>query len=239
MTRAMTRAMATDPTPHPAKFRSDILDAIHGLLPESDDGHLKVLDPFAGVGLIHELRAYSAPPSIETLGVEIEPEWADQHPHTYVGSALDLSFIPHNILPGYWDVIATSPCYGNRMADTYAGDGTRRHTYRIYLDRELSSGSAAGLQWGRRYRIFHRRAWAEATRVVKPGGTLILNIKDHVRAGQVMRVTDFHARALGSLGWREVERVALDSPGHRHGENWDAREPVEYVIRFDLKENFQ
>jgi hypothetical protein len=99
-------------TPHPAKFNSDVLDVIHQVLNAELPGRhspLQVLDPFAGVGGIHTLHD---PPWVETYGLEIEPEWAEQNSRTVTGDILTYDFGG-----AMFDVIATSPCYGNRMAD--------------------------------------------------------------------------------------------------------------------------
>lgn len=62
------------------------------------------------------------------------------------------------------------------------------------------------MQWGRNYCEFHDRAWAEAVRVLKPGGLFMLNIKDHIRGGRRQRVTLWHALNLvGRHGVRVVE----------------------------------
>src|SRR5690606_36840269 len=100
------------------KFSDPILDEILDVLdthvdPEGlPDQVLRVLDPFAGVGRIHELMDRRT--WITTTGIEIEPEWAACHPRTEVGDALHLPFPD-----GSFDAITSSPCYGNRMADTH------------------------------------------------------------------------------------------------------------------------
>ena len=48
------------------------------------------------------------------------------------------------------------------------------------------------MQWGDAYRSFHVKAWREAWRVLRPGGRFVLNIKDHIRNGERMPVTDWH-----------------------------------------------
>lgn len=225
--------MVADPAPHPATFNDDILAAINTLLPTR---RLSILDPFAGVGRVHELRSRGH----STYGIEIEPEWADQHEHTIVGNVLELDEALNRMFVGYYhtgpwrfDAIVTSPCYGNRMADRYAGDakGTRRHTYRTYLGRDLHPTSSGSLQWGKQYRVFHRRAWAEVTRVVEPGGLFILNVKDHIRKGKIQPVTKFHLRTLELLGWGLEEEHRVQASGIRHGENHEARVWYETVAR--------
>lgn len=88
--------------PHPARFSDPILDHISPRVPAG----VRLLDPFAGVGRIHEIE------HADTWGVELEPEWACAHPRTIVADATRLPF------PDDWfDYIATSCTYGNRMAD--------------------------------------------------------------------------------------------------------------------------
>lgn len=99
-------------TSHPAKFPRYVLARLE-LYIRAEARALRrparVLDPFAGVGRIHDLPRRIA----ETTGVEIEPEWAACRARTVEGDA--------TALPADWtasfDVVATSPCYGNRIAD--------------------------------------------------------------------------------------------------------------------------
>lgn len=209
---------------HPARFTRSVLDAARGYLPAAP---ARVLDPFAGVGTVHEL----ADLGYSTVGVELEPEWAAAHERTIVGDAARLPF-PDST----FDVVLTSPAYGNRMADRYAGDqkGSRRATYRIALGRDLSEGSGAALQWGARYRDLHRRAWAEAHRVLRPGGRLILNISDHYRAGIRQRVADWHVGALLDAGFTLAAAQTVHTPRMRHGANAELRVDGELVAAFDL-----
>jgi SAM-dependent methyltransferase len=202
---------------HPARYSPEILDVI---AEELDGVPGPVLDPFAGTGRIHDLGRG------DTFGVEIEAEWAMLHPRTLRGDATALPFLDES-----FGAVATSPCYGNRMADRYDGrDGSRRYTYRIALGRELSDASAAGLQWGAAYRDLHRKAWQETHRVVRPGGKVIVNVADHVRRGEHQHVTEFHWNALQETGLRPVRRRCVGTRGMRHGANRDARIGGEFVL---------
>lgn len=185
---------------------------------------LKVLDPFAGVGKIHELQRIVK--GVKTTGVELEREWAEAHPQTRVGDALDL--------PKQWDqsfdVVATSPCYGNRMADNHnPRDNSYRRGYKFQLGRDPSEGSAAILQWGEEYREFHARAIHEMIRVTRPGGLIIVNVSNHIRARTEQRVMEWWLRRLAvSLYVEQLQPV--NTQRFRQGANHELRVPYEYVI---------
>lgn len=268
---------------HPAKFSQPILDAIRRVLPVyCPTGPLVpavVLDPFAGVGRVHELRA----DGYRTIGVELEPEWSGQGDGTLVGDSRRLRQVLANAPGTPWDnasqqvlvdAIVTSPCYGNRMADTYAGESvcptckgigrvealaelegdqvacgtkacercegsgqiapTTRHTYRLYLGRELTDGNAGGLQWGDEYRQLHRQVWRECTKVLRPGGVLLLNISDHVRDDLPQPVTMWHSTTLTEYGFRLLAWTPIRTKRNKMGSDGsrDKRPDVEWLLTF-------
>lgn len=221
---------------HPAKFSNAVLGVLAEILDAERAGALgpgpkrgadreryRVLDPFAGVGRIHELVG------VETVGVEIEPEWAALAPGTVVGNALDL---PDGIED--FDAVATSPCYGNRLADSHAAvDPHLRRSYTHDLGHTLHPDNAGGLQWGDAYRHFHKRAWVEVDRVLRPGGLFLVNLKDHTRAGVRQAVSAWHARLLmDELGCSFVDCIGVNTPHLRQGANAEARwAEVVWVLR--------
>jgi len=211
---------------HPAPFSDPILDEVAEHLKERGETGT-VLDPFAGTGRVHDLREKAG---VETVGVEIEPEWAAKHPDTIEGNALELT---NTIEPESVDAIVTSPTYGNRMADHHdAKDDSVRLTYKHTLGHDLHEDNSGQLQWGDEYRRFHQIAWAEAVAALKPGGTLTLNIKNHVRNGEVQRVAEWHANTLIDLDMRIDQIQSVPTRGLMAGENADQRTNAEYVITF-------
>ena len=198
---------------HPAKFSTGLLPLFADLL----DGYSRVLDPFAGTGRIHMLEDLGP---FETVGIELEPEWADMHERTLLGNALDLPFDD-----GHFDGVCTSPTYGNRLADHHeAKDGSIRHSYRHTLGRPLSSDNSGQMQWGPKYRDFHEAAWAEVHRVLRPGGRFVLNLKDHIRKKQMAPVTGWHVTYLTqTLGFQLLNVLGMSAPTLRQGANVKVR----------------
>jgi SAM-dependent methyltransferase len=205
------------PVRHPARYSDALLPVLARILAHSK----RILDPFAGTGRIHALGLRG-----ETYGIELEPEWAAMHPRTQQGNALALPFGD-----GYFDAICTSPAYGNRMADHHeARDASRRNTYTHALGRQLHPDNAGKLQWGDAYKDFHRRAWAEAARVLQPGGLFVLNVADHIRAGRRMHVSQWHVDTLLCMGFALRDTQEVPTPGLRHGANAASRVGFEYVF---------
>lgn len=199
---------------HPAKFSNNILDVFKPIL----DPSWLILDPFAGTGRIHEL-------GFNTVGVELEYEWAALHPRTINGNALCLPFRDNT-----FDAACTSPVYANRLSDHHeAKDGSVRHSYRHDLGRKLHSDNSGQLQWGELYRRFSRAVWIEVSRVLKPEAKFVLNTSNHIRKGTVIDVVGWHESCLEDLGFVMIQRIAVATPRLRYGVNAAARVEAETV----------
>lgn len=224
MTPAALFEMPAPAPAHPAKYTDAFLVAFVDAL----RGSKRVLDPFGGTGKIFLLNRWL--PDLQIEAVEIEPEWAALNPRTTLGNALALPWPD-----GYFDAICTSPTYGNRMADHHdARDDSPRNTYTHTLGRTLHPDNGGAMQWGDKYRDFHRKAWTEARRVLQPGGRFVLNIKDHIRGGVVQPVTKWHIDTLDDLGFREVWHRKIAAPSMGYGANGTVRVPYESVILLEL-----
>lgn len=236
-----TREVQNSKGGHPAKFSAPILNRIVAALEcevqqRRDMGFsrtlsLKVLDPFAGVGGIHRIIV----DGVKTYAIEIESEWANESMklgETWCGDFF--SFIePSHDAESSYDVVCTSPTYGNRMADHHeARDGSRRISYRHRLGRALSENNSGKLQWGDEYRNFHTRAWAHVNHCLKPSGLFILNISDHIRQDSKQPVAAWHGNQIKRLGFKMLSDEIVETRRHREGENSKARVNGEHVIMF-------
>lgn len=219
------------PTPnpkHPAKYTDALLSAFVKMA----HGCNKILDPFGGTGKVFLLNRWY--PNAEIQAVEIEPEWAAINPRTTLGNALELPWQDN-----YFDCICTSPTYGNDMAIESNKENwtTEWKTFRYadMLGRKLSPDNSGKLKWGEKYRQFHVKAWQEASRALRVGGYFILNIKDHIRRGEVIHVTEWHIETLKQLGYEVLERIDVECPAMRFGVNAEKRIEYESVIKLVLK----
>lgn len=202
---------------HPAPYSPTVLAAIEAALDDFTVGPVDLYDPFAGIGRIFDLELHM--PRVKCWGTEIEQEWCvSGHPRHIHADAFE--FMRHISNIGAFDVVATSPTYGNRMADHHnAQDGSRRITYRHYLGRALHENNSGRMQWGKKYRDFHYAAWDAVFSVLKPGGLFMLNISDHYRAWSVAPVTAWHREQCEKLGFDLVSARKIQTPRMKFGDN--------------------
>ena len=216
--------MKTKEVKHPAKYT----DVLLPVFAEELIGKSKVIDIFAGTCKISKIKDFGYEGEIYCN--EIEPEWANLG----IGKVDNITTADSELLPykdGYFDAICTSPTYGNRMADSHnAKDNSVRNTYTHKIGRKLNEENTGAMQWGKKYRDKHLKIWREAKRILKPGGTLILNISNHIRKGEIAHVSEWHVDTLIDMGFSLEKEIKIETPRNRFGSNSDKRVPYESVF---------
>lgn len=190
---------------------------------------LRALDPFAGTGRGMGIGGAK----VSVVGVEIEPEWAAQHPGIVCADSLKwMTARARAGGSGRFDVVWSSPTYGNRMADHHdARDGSVRHSYTHDLGRPLTDGNSGNMAWGPAYHQFHADAYRRILAVLRPGGLLLWNVSDFVRKGVVVHAVEWHHGALCGAGFIQSARPRwITTRRLRHGENRAARVDAECVL---------
>jgi len=214
---------------HPAKFSEPILTGIRSYLDNINFEGI-ILDPQAGPGGIHVL----ATDTRFTVGVELEPEWANQHPSNICGDARDLLALGFSV--GEVQAIITSFTYGNRMADSHTPspeDTSTRHTYTHTLGRKLSDGNTGAMQWGGArslYRVTNKAILGQCMLVLEDGGLFVLNMSDHYRKGKRQYVTAWYKGTLARMGIDWGPEVRIETRRQKHGANGSLRMPYESVL---------
>lgn len=220
---------------HPARYSEALLPVLARYV----DGAGSILDPFAGTGRVGLLKSLVTghPPAI--IANELEHVWLAEARGNGCDVLIqgDARTVSQGLNGMAIDAVCTSPAYGNRMADACDWAPGRKHsTYTSALrettgdpTRNLQPGNAGALQWGDAYRALHREAWAEAWRVLRPGGRIVVNVADHFRDGQLQGVPEWHVSVMLGLGFVLLDWAEVETPRYGFGANAELRAP-ELVI---------
>ena len=100
-------------------------------------------------------------------------------------------------------------------------------------DGDLHPDNSGQLHWGPKYRAFHKQAWVEAVRVLRPGGRFLLNLKNHIRSGVEQSVVEWHRDHLCDIGLVAVAHEHVIAPANRAGANRGVRVDHESVLVLD------
>ena len=214
---------------HPAVYSTALLPVMAQYLKKKDC----VLDMFAGTGKIARIREFGF--KGEIICNELEKDFATGSPYYkevdkwIFGDARNIGLASDSI-----PAIATSPCYGNRMADKGLpkADGYSRATYTHGLGKKLKDGNAGVLQWGRAYQDLHRKVWKEAYRLLEDKGLLIVNVSNHIRNFEEVDVVAWHQRTIAKLGFTLMAHEKIKTPRYGYGQNGQLRVDSESVLVF-------
>lgn len=215
-----------NPIKHPATYSEHFIEIFAKYLHDKKN----VYDPFGGTGKISLIKEHGFQGKIYCS--EIEPEW------TNVYKSVDTWFIVDSaktefISDEFFEAICTSPTYGNRMADHFESkDSSKRITYRHGLGRNLTDGNTGKMQWGQKYQDKHIEIYVELYRVLQKNGLFILNISDHIRAGKIVPVSEWHKKTLETIGFKLQETLNIETKRMGFGENSKLRVSSEQIFIF-------
>lgn len=226
--------MRTNTTDHCAKWTPRILTELRRVC-DLYNVQGPVLDPFAGTGA-EELHAALGR---DVVGIELEAEWADS-PYTLHGNATRLGEALGHEYAGTFGACVTSPPYANRMADRLIRSYEESATYVNALQRQMSEGSLASLQWvgpqGDAYRDLMGKALHGMRQAVRrTHGFILLNVKDHVRQGEPAGVVEWYRQQFATYPFESsdtglLEVIDVPVRGYRYGANAGARVRAEAVF---------
>ena len=209
---------------HPAKFTDALLPIMSRYLRRG----WRVYDPFGGVGGLQKIEAATGA-QIFCGEIEYKVIASAMTPRSVNANAEYLPFANE-----CFDVLATSPTYGNRLGDASPRPGSagkwKTYSYRLTFGFELNPRNSGSTQFSAKYKEIHERAWRECIRVLKPRGLFILNISDHIRAGKRVYVSKWHLDTLRALGLTLERTHAVKTPRLRFGANAEKRCVCEYVF---------
>lgn len=222
---------------HPAPFSKEILLVLEQVV-HDEAARLGrepwILDPFAGIGRVHELGSH-------TIGVELEEEWASAHRRTVCGDSTCLLYtLWYGGRAAGWfgapfDMIVTSPCYGNRMADHHeAKDASVRNTYRHRLGRMPSTNSGAILQYGEKYKTLHAEIYEQAVdpQVLTGDGLFVLNVSNFYRRDKLIDAVSWHQETIEALGFVIERAIPVKTRRNKFGANGSKRADEEWVLTY-------
>ena len=210
--------------PHPAKYNDKFIPIFADML----KGKKRVLDPFAGVGKIGLIKKFGFNGKI--YANDIESEWIqpNQHDCDFI-TVEDAEFLQYP--DGFFDAICTSPTYGNRMADHHnAKDGSKRNTYTHCIGHQLNDGNTGKMHYGEKYKEKHKRIYQNICRMLKKDGIFILNVKNFIKKGKEIDVTQFHIDLLGEFGLIVDGCIQIPVNSNGFGANGKIRVDHEWII---------
>lgn len=209
---------------HPAVYS----DVLMPYFIELAKGHNRLLDPFAGTGKIGLIKEHV---DIEVHANELEREWLSDN--RYGCDRLfyqDAEFLDTGML---YDIIITSPTYGNRMADHFkASNPNGRFTYTHCLGRDLTEGNTGVMHFGKDYCDKHMSIFKHLYNIMIDNGVFVLNCSDFIKKGEIIPVTGWMKDTMGVAGFGFVKDIEVQTPRMRFGANGSVRVPCEHILVF-------
>ncbi len=200
---------------HPAKLHLGLLAWLLDRYTRPGD---TIADPMAGIGS----TAYAALMQRHVILREIEPKWLSFAHENAAIILREAGLFAGSITVGQADArlpweyqtdhVISSPPYACEMSsNTFRRQGILSHKQRLCVEQPGSAGSIqfhygshaaqVGAFRGDRYWAAMTDVYMQARAALRPGGHMILVIKDHIRRGQRVHVTDQTVALCESLGF--------------------------------------
>lgn len=209
------------PGRNPCVWSRPVIEQLAVIIPQLGLGH--VHDPFAGEGV--RLQGLCARLGLLFTGTDLVA-WEGAHPSVVVGDATTPGSYPSG---DGWAVV-TSPTYNNGCNDPYAGDKSKRYTYTVAARTVLGETNTG--RWSGRHSVAgEARYWVLHDQAVAHWpDSVVVNVKDSVRAGTVYPLGDKWCTLLEAHGYRLRSRTWVPCGGNRHGANHRLRVNDEQII---------
>ena len=212
---------------HPAKYSDVLLPYIYEEIKNSK----KLLDPFAGTGKIAKIKNWGY--NGEIYANDIEKDWLS--PNVYGCDYISFQDAEYLEYPkNYFDAIATSPTYGNRMADHFnSKENSRRITYTHYLGKELQDGNTGKMHFGAEYKEKHKRIYKHLYELCNKSGKIVVNISNFIKNGEEVDVVGWTTQTLKNVGFVYIKTIWVKTPRMKFGKNSEKRVEKEAILVFE------
>ncbi len=212
-------------TPHPAKYSTELLPVLAKYC------YGDIIDIMGGTGKAGLLKQFNE--KIKTVTInELESEWAIQAKQNGVDTIITGDA---RTVTGRFNVIVTSPPYGNRLADNFkpSQHDSKRRMYAGDLGRAPSNGSTCCSHFGRGYESQMIDIISRAIKNIIHD-RIVWNTSNFIRDFKEVDIFSFYKRVFESLGYKIVARERVSTKRHRGvGANTHLRVEYEDIVAWE------
>ena len=212
-------------TPHPAKYSESLLPILAKYC------YGDIIDIMGGVGKAGLLKQYNSEIKSVTIN-ELEQEWAIQAKENGVDKII---IGDARAITGQYNVIVTSPPYGNRMADNFkpSKPDSRRKMYASDLGRTLSKGSVCCLHFYKKYEFSMTEIVSNFTKNIEHK-RIVWNTSNFIRNFKEIDIFLFYNELFVSFRYQMIAHEQVVTKRQRGvGVNTNLRVPFEDVAVYE------
>jgi hypothetical protein len=208
---------------HQAKYNCYMLRDVIEYVSEPGE---RIMDIMAGTGS----SLIAATLNRDVTLIEISTKWKDEFimnnlnhlkqkfpDNKYIQNVIVLNFPCQDVLPVPTDHIIFSPPYSVIMKKKTisAGDltddfyGTSAEEFAEYSNNPGNVGGQNAFMYAQMMEDIYQRAFKS----VRPGGTMSVIIKDHIKDGKRVYLSDWVTRVCIRAGWHQKDWIKWNAPG--------------------------